>query len=291
MARLPQRGRWQLVDPRLTMGLLGGDPPPFGILEMDLGAKTGSCRWWVHESSLTHVVVTPPDQFAARYAIRSFAGAFTAKLRDDGELELDFYQGTPKLKCRAVFPGETQWQVGRMALLTAVGNGSGRLTNGPGHSALIVDNEVWTFEDFPRVDGSTSGWIVSPTTLYLGKPLNLSRPIIIQELSPSAVNFSKAMDYIQRSTWADEDYIGSGVCSQQSAAALAVAVTGGFDPRGVNTPRAVHDLAKSRGLASKTYYIWDTNKTPPADVSVLVSELSRYYYGVKPTTGQDVRTW
>jgi len=282
MAKLPQQGRWQLVNPWL------GEGAPFGILNVDFATLLGSARWWIEEAALSSVAKTGIDSFSARYALRSKSGAFRARLRDDGELEMDFYQGPPILKCRAVPRGETQWRVARMAILTCVGNPG--WPTGPGHGALIGDGDVYTFER-PNMTSSTSGWDVLTTSSYLAKTDNLARPIIIQELNMSRVNAGQVMDYIHRSIRADEDFISSGWCSLQSAAALAVGVSGGFDPTGLNTPLAVHDRVKSLGLVTKTYRIWDTAKTPAQHVSALVQQLSQYYYGVVAPVGPDVRTW
>jgi hypothetical protein len=269
------------------MGLLGGERPPFGILEVDFLNKTGTARLVWDTTTLTHVTITPPDQFAAKWTMGSRSGSFDAKLLNNGDLELNFYQGSPKLKCRAVPRGET-WQVSRLALLTCVGNGY-FLPTGPGHSAMIVDREVFTFEDPLAV--SSSGWVEMRVQAYLDLSGNLIRPIIIQELNLSRVNGGEVMEYIQNSIRRDEDYGPSGVCSQQTAWALAAGLPGGFDPAGVNTPRAVHDLVKSKALVSNTYLLWDSSLSRKEHVPVYTQELSRYYYGVKPPIGPNVRDW
>lgn len=288
MPRLPQSGRWQTVDPRMTMGLLGGAAPPFGILEVNFGKLCGSTRWVMDRASLSRVVVTGLDSFTADYALRGSAGSFKARIRDDGELELDFFAGTPLLKCRAVPRGETAVRVSKLAILTCVGNPG--WPTGPGHGALIGDGECYTFER-PNMTMSSSGWDVLKTTAYLGRAENEARPIVIQELNTSLVKPDKVMDYIFRSTRADEDFITSGWCSLQSAEALAEGVGGGFDPSGTNTPHAVYDLAKSKGLVTKSYYIWNPAKTPAQHVAVLNTALATDYAGVAASTGVDVRNW
>lgn len=292
MAHLPHTGRWQLVDPRITAGLLGGTAPPFGILEVDFARLQGTARWWVYQSPLSNVAIdkTAHDTFSARYSLRGKSGAFLATLRDNGELEMSFYQGTGGLKCKAVPRGATTWRVSKMALLTCVGNPG--WPAGPGHSALIGDRCVYTFERTGiSAIGSNSGWKVLTTPSYLGLPENEARPIIIQELDSTKVNFSKVVEYVDGSTRADDDFFSSGWCSLQTALALKVGVAGRFEPRGLDTPLAVHDYIKSLRLVTKTYRIWNPAKTPGKYLPDVRAALAKSYRGVGPPTGADVRNW
>ena len=139
----------------------------------------------------------------------------------------------------------------RIAILTCVSNVSGV---GPGHSALVVGDMVWTFEQMKGP--MDSGWLIIDLKSYLKK--NEHRPVVVQELSEK-VNPSKALRYVSKSISRDDDYATSGVCSSQVASAIeagTVETKVKFNPKGIDTPRNVYLLAKRRGLVKRTYYYW-----------------------------------
>ena len=142
------------------------------------------------------------------------------------------------------------------AILTCVTNIGGR---GPGHSALVVDDTVHTFENagdwFSLPTRERSGWRRFGRAAYLAQ--NTQRPVIVQVLDRVRVDAADAEAYVVRSTADDDDYIGSGVCSSQVANAVdAASPTLVFNPRGIDTPYKVFHLARTMGLATTTYAIW-----------------------------------
>jgi hypothetical protein len=139
----------------------------------------------------------------------------------------------------------------RAALLTCVTNALGV---GPGHSAIILDDEVFTFE---RVIGASmvsdsSGWLRIKTVDYLKK--NTFRPVVIQELEAGKTNASLIYEYIAMSDMNDEDYLSSGVCSHAAINALSAGLPTAIDPWGVNTPHAIYVAVKNSGYVSSSYY-------------------------------------
>ena len=139
----------------------------------------------------------------------------------------------------------------RAALLTCVTNGLGI---GPGHSAVILDDEVFTFE---RVGGAwkvsdSSGWLKIKTKDYLQK--NTHRPVVIQEFGSGKMNASLVYEYIAMSDLNDEDYVSSGVCSHLAAGALSAGLPKPIDPWGLNTPYAIYVATKNSGYVSSSYY-------------------------------------
>jgi len=144
----------------------------------------------------------------------------------------------------------------RVAILTLVGNTSGG--KGPGHTAVVIDGTVHTFENYgdwvSRPSKEKSGWLAISTKAYLAK--NTKRPVIVQEMKPGSVSANKVLAYVKKSTKNDDDYIGSGVCSSQVANGIDAGTTATFNPKGVDTPFKVFQLAERQGLADKTYLIW-----------------------------------
>lgn len=140
----------------------------------------------------------------------------------------------------------------RAALLTCVSNGAN--IGGPGHSAVILDDYVYTFE--ASLGGwlsvTESGWFQVRTADYL--KANTWRPIVIQELSETQVNATAIRGYISRSDDNDEDFISSGVCSQQAAKALSAGIGAAVDPWGMNIPYLVYRYIKNSGLVVNAYY-------------------------------------
>ena len=152
----------------------------------------------------------------------------------------------------------------RVALLTCVTNFAGV---GPGHSAVVIDDHVFTFE---RVAGGwwdpDSGWVRYTTQAYL--KINTWRPVVPMELNPALCNANAVYDYIAQSERDDDDYGGSGVCSQQAAAAISAGLGRDINPWGFNTPVAVATAVKNCGAVSSSYYTFpdagDGSKLTPA---------------------------
>jgi hypothetical protein len=137
--------------------------------------------------------------------------------------------------------------------LTCVTNAGGI---GPGHSAVILDDEVFTFE---RVGGAwrvsdSSGWLKIKTKDYLQK--NTHRPVVIQEFSTAKMNASLVYEYIAMSDLNDEDYLSSGVCSHLAVAALSAGLPKEIDPWGLNTPHAIYVATKNSGYVTSSYYTY-----------------------------------
>ncbi|MBK8979765.1 MAG: hypothetical protein IPM29_28035 [Planctomycetes bacterium] len=282
-----RNARWQLVDPRWTAGLFGGDGPPFGILYADFKRSTGEVREFIDIAPLLQFRRVSTTRFLGAYRLRGNAGDFTADITPKGHLELVF-TGTRRLSCEARLRGINS--DAKLALLTCVTNGT--IVNSPGHSAIIADDTVYTFENLSGgVFSAASGWSVLKTTDYLKLPGNVKRPIVIQELSPSLVSAEKVLAYIHASIARDDDYLGSGVCSSQAASAIDAGVKGDFDPLGIDTPHSVWALARNRRIVTRTYVIWDSSYTPADKVAGMRQKLVDSYDDVQPASGQDVRSW
>ena len=173
----------------------------------------------------------------------------------------------------------------RVAILTLVGNTESGA--GPGPTAIVVDNMVYSFENagdwFSHPSRERSGWKSFTTRSYLAA--NSFRPVIVQELNPSTVNANAVMRYIRGSIAADDDYMGSGVCSSQVSNAVDAATRRTFNPRGVDTPYKVFQLARSQGLASATYLIW------PAPRQNAAATKLRTDYASVISSGAGILSW
>jgi hypothetical protein len=136
----------------------------------------------------------------------------------------------------------------RVALLTCVSNFR---AGGPGHTSLILDDHVYTFE----IRSGGSGWHQIPTATYLKD--NASRPLVIQELSTRRVNASVVYAYIVKSEKRDDNYLWDGVCSQQAANALGAGMGLVINPTWLmNTPYAVYKFIKQSGSVADSYHVW-----------------------------------
>jgi hypothetical protein len=287
LVKSARNARWQLVDPRWTAGLLGGDGPPFGILGVDFNLSTGWVGHFHDHSPLQGFRRLSPEKFEANYQLKGNSGGFTAVIDDDGHLAMAF-TGSKKLECEARLRGINR--DAKIAILTCISNGV--YATSPGHSAIIADDKVYTFENLTGgALSENSGWSILKTNDYLKLPGNVSRPIVIQELSDQKVAAEKVLAYIHASIARDDDYLGSGVCSSQAASAIDAGITGGFSPWGVDTPHSVYSLAKERKLVSRAYHIWDSRHTPADKVPALIEKLANAYDGVPPASGFDVRQW
>ncbi|MEZ5307170.1 MAG: hypothetical protein R2684_08505 [Pyrinomonadaceae bacterium] len=125
---------------------------------------------------------------------------------------------------------------------------------GPGHSAVAVGSKVYTFEDVGGWLGSNSGWIKIDYDPYLKK--NEHRPVLVQYV-PTSVG-SYVTEYVDKSIANDDDYLGSGVCSQQVSRAVNYSLPKSvdFDPKGFDTPFGVYHCARRLALVSKEEYFW-----------------------------------
>ena len=141
----------------------------------------------------------------------------------------------------------------RAALLTCVTNWNGI---GPGHSAVVVDDHVYTFE---QVGGAwlvpgQSGWRQIRTVDYLALKLNTERPVVVQELDPARTDATAIHTCITVSDGRDADYGGSGVCSHLAARAISAGLGSNINPVGLNTPAAIYTVVKNSGSVSASYY-------------------------------------
>lgn len=144
----------------------------------------------------------------------------------------------------------------QVRILTFVTNFDGV---GPGHSAVAVENTVYTFEDV----GSGwlqpgSGWKILDYNAY--KSANTHRPILAQTITQA--NPQLIIDYVNKSIANDEDYIGSGVCSTQVSKAVNYALPKGvdFDPKGFDTPFGVYYCARRLSIVASEEYTWADRK-------------------------------
>ncbi len=140
----------------------------------------------------------------------------------------------------------------QVKILTFVSNFNG---SGPGHSAVAVGSTVYTFEDV------ANGWLQSGSgwkKLIYGNYLksNVHRPVLVQTISRASSYLVR--EYVNKSIKNDDDYIGSGVCSQQVAKAInyALPTSVDFDPVGFDTPYKVYHLARRLSLSVREDYTW-----------------------------------
>ena len=170
---------------------------------------------------------------------------------------------------------------------------------------MAIDGTVYSFED-PHFK-------VMPVRDYFAEPANLQRAIVVQELNCQMFDASAALDYLRYQVDNNIRFFRHNWCSYQAAMALKHG-NGNFEPPGIDTPWEVYNTARSFGLASRTYFIWDPSQTPNDERSRQWDQLSgggglttqailstpvlfgqdpwgRVYSGVPPASGPDVRTW
>lgn len=135
-----------------------------------------------------------------------------------------------------------------LAILTIISNIKGV---GPGHSAIVAGNDIYTFEELAGAKGDS--WVIVNVSRYLKQ--NEHRPVVVQELNDK-VSFTNVMQYLMQSIQHDDDYGTSGVCSSQVASAIDAGTLHKFNPTRIDTPREVYVLAKNQGLVKRSYYIW-----------------------------------
>ena len=282
---LPKAAKWQLIDPRIFCGLLGGDDPPFGVMEINFSTRLGTCWYGWKSGTISNMTMLGIGKFTAGYTFGSKTGEFEATLRDDGYLMLKF-SGDYKDETYARPLELSVWSPKRMAVLTCVGNPG--WPGGPGHSGLVADHMTFNFQ-IVNMTGHQSGWEVEIAKDYFNKSENRARPIVIQELNMELVSAEKAMTYIQGSMLADEDYASSGVCSQQAANALSAAVKS-FSVGGIDTPLNLYQAVKAHGFVTRSYYLWHPSESGDLQ-SRWLEEISEHFYGEPMSTGPSCLGW
>jgi hypothetical protein len=94
--RLPEKGLWQVADPK-NAGRHHVDAAPFDLIKLELrGGETGTAKGTLKgtvrarnlETRLGRIRLTAPDRFAAVYDIRGHRGVVEGTLRPDGSLRL-----------------------------------------------------------------------------------------------------------------------------------------------------------------------------------------------------------
>jgi hypothetical protein len=145
-------------------------------------------------------------------------------------------------------------------ILTCVTNGQGI---GPGHTALAVENTVYSFEniaDIFSIITENSGWKTFGYSAYMKQ--NSFRPVLIQKLTIKC-NPDYLLEYIDKSIKRDDDYGSSGVCSTLASKAINYALPEEivFDPKGIDTPFGVYHCARRLGLVLGETYEWPDCKT------------------------------
>ncbi len=162
----------------------------------------------------------------------------------------------------------------------------------PGHSALAVDEAVFTFENmipsvtkaavsvvFPagaRWIKTGSGWKEANLGTYVLD--NAFRPIIFQDITKS-VDSAKIVGYVKGSKDGGDLYGPDGVCSTHTSNAIAAALrTGRFNPRGLDTPNKVYLEVEKLSLASSTTVKWAKPKSKGEDFYKKVLEVTSSDY-------------
>ena len=160
----------------------------------------------------------------------------------------------------------------KLTILTCVTNGAGC---GPGHTAIVIDDLVYSFENagdwFSKGGNNASGWITAKLADYLKK--NEKRPVLLQELNEK-VRPGPVEAYIKKSIAEDDDYLSSGVCSSLVASAINAGYSAGFNPFGVDTPWKVYHHAKQKGIVAGERGIWDPDKVNFAHRGLIASKLA-----------------
>ncbi len=130
---------------------------------------------------------------------------------------------------------------------------------GPGHSAVAVGETVYTFEDASGWFNNRSGWKTLDYDDYLAA--NVRRPVLVQTVPAAVSNY--VIEYVAKSIANDDDYGGSGVCSQQVSRAVNYSLPQHiiFDPKGFDTPFGVYHCARRLSLVSGEEYFWSGRKS------------------------------
>jgi hypothetical protein len=169
-----------------------------------------------------------------------------------------------------------------VAILTLVSNAAGY---GPGHSAIVVQGTVYSFEQIKGPFGDS--WLVMPVKEYLA--INEHRPVLVQELSEK-VSAPDVVRYIENSANADDDYATSGVCSSQVGSAIEEGWGQPFNPSGPDTPASIFEMAKNKGIVSRTYSYWPGKDALPDSVKKRLTErLKKEYPGLAADPADGIR--
>lgn len=141
-----------------------------------------------------------------------------------------------------------------LRIITCVTNAGGV---GPGHTALWIDNTIYSFERML----SANGWLVQTFSTYINNDQNKNRPVIAQTLN-SNVNAQAVLDAVRAEAdeWF-EQYSGSNVCSQRASANLDAGASAGFNPRGYDTPFGVYWHAWNRHYVGSERCVWQVRSS------------------------------
>lgn len=142
-----------------------------------------------------------------------------------------------------------------LAVMFMLGNAGGV---GPGHSALVVGSDVYSFEDIGFHVGDS--WRILSTREFILQK-NRTRPAIVQELS-SAVQLKPLMAFLVESIQAGDLWAVDGFCSDLAAVAVSRGTLGRYVPRGILPPHELFRQLQRAGLVSRSYYYWPDQ--PPA---------------------------
>lgn len=136
-----------------------------------------------------------------------------------------------------------------LRILTCVTNAGGM---GPGHTALWIDEQIYSFEKIT----SANGWLVQNFSTYVNNEQNKNRPVIAQTLN-SNVNAQTVLNTVRREAneWF-EQYSGSNVCSQRASAMLDSGGSSGFNPSGYDTPYKVYWHAWNKQYVGSERCVW-----------------------------------
>lgn len=161
-----------------------------------------------------------------------------------------------------------------IAILTCVTNGGGY---GPGHTALVIDGTVYSFEPNKQ---NASGWYTEASSTYIAG--NKARPVILEYLK--GVDQGKVLNQIKfemnKPLWWGTT---GGVCSQSAAIVLNKGASSGFDPSGYDTPYKVYWHAWEKEYVSYEKCIWPVAKSGvSADVQkrILATLFQDYGFGI-----------
>lgn len=135
-----------------------------------------------------------------------------------------------------------------LRIVTCVTNAGGV---GPGHTALWIDNHIYSFERM----ASTNGWLVTSASSYLNNDQNKNRPVIAQTLN-SNVNGWEVWDAVDEESKEIFERYGPSVCSQRASVMLDAGASNGFDPKGYDTPYGVYWHAWNKEYVGSERCVW-----------------------------------
>ncbi|RYF80260.1 MAG: peptidoglycan-binding protein [Comamonadaceae bacterium] len=180
----------------------------------------------------------------------------------------------------------------RIAAVYMLGNAGGL---GPGHSLVVVGNDVYSYEGHGF--GSGGGWQFFNTRQYLMQ-MNPGRPALVQELN-DGVKFGPMAAYLVESLQRGDLYLIDGVCSSQAAVAIGKGSGSRYNPVGTVLPKNLFDQLARANLVSRTYYYWPSEPAgllaagrglSPAQ-AVLIGRLQREHPGIAKAPADGILTW